>query len=324
MRFFHSGSLSASSSSSDSSANTGSGWVLKEVRILQLFLNQLQNRKFGIITKWQSKEKANGEVEYQNFSFFYTRLEEVQAADVRVTLCIKTETEHLDTAASQKNYLDGWCNSQTSKESFYNDCYPAARQSSASRLKSLYHIIYNDIHHQNIIFNWRSFSVKMWIRPPDLANSFVPHFRVWHWSEVVHYSLSRQCEVYTCKTVQLFKYLYVTPVRRNPRTITMAYSTPNTHLTLSANKSKARNERRCVRMRRAVRRTGSVWKILTFCKLGRPSTGYLMPPWRDVGWPLVGYCHPFYLRRCSSRWMKTGCHHELPLFPHDLSGIRYS
>lgn len=29
-RFFHSGSFSASSSSSDSSANTGSGWVLKE------------------------------------------------------------------------------------------------------------------------------------------------------------------------------------------------------------------------------------------------------------------------------------------------------
>lgn len=46
------------------------------------------------------------------------------------------------------------------------------------------------------------------------------------------------------------------------------------------------------------------WKIqdfLTFCMPGQPSKGYLKPPWHDVGWPVVGYCHPFYLKRCSSR-----------------------
>lgn len=41
--------------------------------------------------------------------------------------------------------------------------------------------------------------------------------------------------------------------------------------------------------------------FLTWCMPGQPSMGYLKPPWRDVGLPLVGYCHPFYLKRCSSR-----------------------
>lgn len=62
------------------------------------------------------------------------------------------------------------------------------------------------------------------------------------------------------------------------------------------------------------------WGFLTVCMPGQPSKGYLKPPWRDVGWPLVGYCHLFYLKRCSSRWMKTECHRELLLFLHDLSG----
>lgn len=47
--------------------------------------------------------------------------------------------------------------------------------------------------------------------------------------------------------------------------------------------------------------------------LVRSSKGSLLRPWRGVGWPLVGYCHLFYLKRCSSRWMTTTCHRELRL-----------
>lgn len=60
--------------------------------------------------------------------------------------------------------------------------------------------------------------------------------------------------------------------------------------------------------------------FLTVCMLGQPSKGSLKPPWRDVGWPLVDCCHLFYLKQCSSQWMKTECHHELLLCLHDLPG----
>lgn len=45
----------------------------------------------------------------------------------------------------------------------------------------------------------------------------------------------------------------------------------------------------------------------------RPSTGSLKLPWRDAGWPLAGYCHQFYLKRCSSRWKTTESLHVLLL-----------
>jgi len=47
LRFFHSGSFSASSSSSDSSANKGTGWVLKgNARITsQLFTDNFREKQ---------------------------------------------------------------------------------------------------------------------------------------------------------------------------------------------------------------------------------------------------------------------------------------
>lgn len=64
--------------------------------------------------------------------------------------------------------------------------------------------------------------------------------------------------------------------------------------------------------------------LLTLCMPGRPSRGFLQPPWRDVRWPVGGCCRPFYPKRYFSRWMKTECRRELLLFPRDLPGSRQS
>lgn len=135
-----------------------------------------------------------------------------------------------------------------------------------------------------------------------------------------------------CKTVQLFKHLCVTPGGRNPSTVAIA-CTALPILILHCRLMRASTEIReegWQRKRRAVKWTGEckwfiflqveIWGFLTLCTPGRPSKGYLKPPWRGAGWPLAGYCHPFCLKQCSSRWMKTGCHRELLLCLHDLSG----
>lgn len=103
LRFFHSGSLSASSSSSESSANTGSGWVLKWFtkgggNDLMVFIRQIQSRAINYklqIIRWQSCKDRNA-LRVLIFGasdkwFFFCpgqlRHKEVQAADVTVTCC---------------------------------------------------------------------------------------------------------------------------------------------------------------------------------------------------------------------------------------------
>lgn len=127
-----------------------------------------------------------------------------------------------------------------------------------------------------------------------------------------------------CKTVQLFKHLCVTPVGRNTSTITMAYAALPVlilHFLIMredvwVRKRQTDGQKVC---KLFIFLQTKIWGSLTVYMPEQPSKGYLKLLWRDVGWPLVGYCHLFYLKRCSLQWMKTEFHHELLLSLHDLS-----